>query len=40
MKNTIKFLLFVPFLFLTTVKVAGNDLDTTKVDNAQLLPKK
>ncbi|MFD3407093.1 phosphodiester glycosidase family protein [Aquirufa sp. HETE-83D] len=40
MKNTIKFLIFIPFLFLTTVKVAGNDLDTTKVDNAQLLPKK
>lgn len=40
MKNKIKLLLFVPFLFLTTVKVAGNDLDTTKVDNAQLLPKK
>ncbi|MHA8085393.1 phosphodiester glycosidase family protein [Aquirufa antheringensis] len=40
MKNTIKSLLFIPFLFSTTLVAAGNDLDTTRIDNGQLLPKK
>lgn len=40
MKNTIKSLLFVPFLFSTTLVAAGNDLDTTRIDKGQLLPKK
>ena len=40
MKKTIKFLYFLPLTLLISLVALGNDLDTTKVDNAQLLPKR
>lgn len=40
MKKTIKFLYFLPLTLLISLVAVGNDLDTSKVDNAQLLPKR
>ncbi len=40
MKKTIKFLYFLPLTLLISLVAVGNDLDTTKVDKAQLFPEK